>query len=361
MQFRTETHYGEKNLIWCMERYTDSSVKEGREYAAILKAIYPDIPARSYTGTNLMNLKVLFMRIQRENSVSNAEFHSVYVPLITEPLEHCMKDEYGMDSALWGAWYLAEAAEDPYGGIYSRVFDEYERRQLGRTLLDPSADGEAIGYALCVFAGLTALDAMNARYRDLREMRDHFGIGLLHLRGTFPKRADRLTSYEISPRYAVLPGRLYQELLDRKAYIEESIEFPVETDEGVFHNAGDLPIACRGTDKTRFSRISSLDAYATGLLREDLAFDEMRAAYISKDLLSDPARYAAERSAAYSTGRLDYGACLHAAGIDTAVSSYLLGHSLGEEDKRFTDINEETQLFDAYIDINRYYNSYLKD
>ena len=351
MQYRTETLQGHKNLIWCICKYSDitfdQSGKAKGRYEPILEAINPDIAAHSYSGVNLMNLKALFAKIKAKGHIGDADFRDNYRSLITEPLKEYLRSICGINKPLWGAWYLAEDEADPYGSIYARTFTDVEYRRLRTLLLDPEQAGEAAGYALCVFAGLTVHDALNARYRDLYEMKDHPGAWLLHVRGTFPKQAGSVTKNDIRPRFAILPGQLHESILQRKAYIDEKYEFPIINEDGVFHDTGDLPIACAGIARSLLCRIDRLSGFAENILREGLGFDELRAAYISKDLLSDPARYAAERSMAYSTGRCDYAARLHAAGVDDGVSAYLLGYRV-EGERGIAGISEDPHLYDAY-------------
>lgn len=352
--YEEKTKNGNKNLIWVLNKYSSEENRNKDELTSILASVNPDISAHGYTETNLHNLKMLFDRIKRKGHISQEEFRKNYRELITGPLSLYMEDIHGKNDALWGAWYLAEDEADPYGSVYRRTFSEQERRALLETLLRPDAPGEAIGYALCLFAGLTITDSQNARFRDLYEIDGRQKALKLHARGSFPKRVGAVTEYDVRTRFAVLPEKISENILERKKYIDQNYEFPVVTDEGVFSSAEDLPIACHGTDNSRFCRLAQLDDYAVSVLKDELQFNELRAAYISKDLLSEPQRYAVERSTAYSIGRTDYAACLHAAGVNQKICAYLLGQEPEEETRA---IPEDCDLYEAYRLITQFYGA----
>ena len=286
-----------------------------------------------YTDTNAINLRNLFARIKKEEHIGNREFAEKYRPLILEQIIE-NSDPYPEQDPFWGAWFLAEDNDDHSGASYDRALGAKAMKNLWNTLSHKDMPGEAVGYLLCLFCGLSVTDAMNARYRDIFPLESHFGEAMIHVRGAFPKRPPA-TEYDIRPRFVPLPAKLYGLLLDRLDEIRARYTFPVVTEETVFKDPEDLPIACRGTERALFSRIRGLSTYATGMLR-DAGFKEISFSYAQKDLLEEPLRFMSERSAAYAIGRHSYARVLHAAGISTDQAAYLLGHpSPGEEDNSF--------------------------
>ena len=290
-----------------------------------------DRPYEHYVGTNALNLKNLFEKIKRENMLENKEFAETVRPVITDEIVHYFSKIYGDESPLWGAWYIEEDMDEIPWFKVKTFLNDYQRRTLAGLLQRKDAPGELIGYGLCVFAGLSVTEAMNARYRDISELTGTPEIKTLYTRGAFPKTT-KATKYDGLPREIPLLNMLAEVLKKRKALISKEVTFPVTNEYGTFTCAEHLPIACEGHKYTRFSHIAGLSAYANKLLRCGLGFDELSMSHIQNTMLKEPGLYAYERSTAYYLGRRDFATMIFSADIPEKTAHYLMGHTEADEE-----------------------------
>lgn len=287
-------------------------------------------PFESYVDTNILNMKNLCDRIKREHLIGNDEFEEKILPVITGEIERYYREKYNDKAPLWGAWYKAQDKTNLAWTDIHTTFGCRERNTLARFAGMDNAPGEMIGYALCVFAGLSVTETMNARYRDLTYLSCDSKTMILHTRGAFPK-AEKATAYDALPREIPLLGYIKCILEKRLERIENSVSFPVTSEQGTFNCAGDLPIACSGNDYTSFCSIADLSAYARDVLRCGIGFSEISVSYLQNIMLEEPALYAFERSAAYYLGRRDF-ATMIASCVSEDMMLYLTGHTRGNED-----------------------------
>lgn len=348
MQFKDKTKFGEKNLIWAIENYAlkyDASENAEKIRNAIFPCVDPDIKIENYTDTNIALLKKLFDRIKTKNLISNDDFRSDIQPVITNAIDCYYKDTYEEDHPLWGAWFLAEGREnvDPFGAFISRTLSE-EVLSLQDLLLSPENPyPKALGFALCVFAGLSVSEVMNAKWRDISLLPGNTSSYGIHTMGAFPLRREP-TEFETRPRQVPLIDSLYDALMRRKEEIEKSVSFPLETSFGMAKSIEDLPLISEKEDPGSHYSIGALSRYATSILRIGLEIDELRLSYTCKDMLAEPHLYAFERSSAYYMGRRTFATIIYSAGISEALCMHLMGHSWPEDYGEKPEIRSEDIL-----------------
>ena len=327
-KYSHHTKRGELNLIGIIAKYKDPSDTETEIYEnAIFPNILQNVPAYDYTGINILLLKRLFEDIKKENLISNTDFKDAVEPLITSPLEAYNLDAFGDDASLWGAWYKTEDEEDAYGSLTPRTFSTEEYSLLKELLLREDSPGEAIAYALSIFAGLSVTEAMRARYKDLSPLGTG---GQLHTMGAFPMFRNP-TDFDARPRCIPLPDDLYHLLMKRGEAAKQR---------GFLGDTGDLHLSCKGYDIDTPCRIRELSRYARDVLRIGLDMEEKRASFVTGALLSEPLLFAAERSFAYYMGRASYATRLYGLGVDVPTVQYLMGHVAEEP----TTVTEEMLL-----------------
>ncbi len=305
---------------------------------------YLEKPYESYVDTNVLNLKNLFRAIKKENIISNEEFARTIRPVITGEIERYYLETYDDEAPFWGAWYKDEEREGIYWADTRSSLTDSQRATLSALVGKKSAPGEMIGYGLCVFAGLSVTEALNARYRDLSELRGSPETATLYTRGAFPKTT-MATEYDGLPREIPLLDFLKEILEARLAAIEETEKFPIENEYGTFSCAKDLPIACEGHSYSRFCSIAGLSRYARDILRCDLGFDEPSMSRLQNIMLNEPGLYAFERSSAYYLGRRDFATMMSSGSIyhgNEKTMHYLMGHwAPGEECGKIIDVTAE--------------------
>lgn len=303
---------------------------------------YMTKPYESYVDTNSINLRNVFKKIKRENHIGNREFKESIQPVITAEIERYYKKEYGDEAVFWGAWFKEPELEDMQVYKLLSTLTEVQKETLAKMLKLEDISGELLGYGLCVFAGLSVTEVMSARYRDIEWAGDDRIISTIYTRGAFPKKG-KASEYDALPRRIPLIAPLENILKKRLSKIEESLVFPLETEQGVFSCAGDLPIACRGQDPTLFCHISELSSYARDILRCALDFDEMSMTHMSSSLLEIPGRFAFERSASYWLGRKTFGRILYDAASTDEARRYIIGYKADDEEGpgRIVDVSEE--------------------
>lgn len=317
---------------------------------------YLNKPCSYYIDTNLENLKDLFDRIKEENKIGSKEFDEKYRPIITDELEARYRSKHpGHGGALWGAWYKADDENDPFGSKYAKMLSQKEAAHLADILIYSSAPGEAIGYALNIFAGLSITEVMKARWRDFSV--DYEGDYYIQTNVNLPPEEKR-TEFDTHPRAIPLIKRLRDVLIRRKEQIESSLTVPIETFWGTAEDVSELPIACLGQDFTSACTIADLSAYARNVLRADLMLEEKRMAYMTKALMETPGLYKFERSAAYFFGRRTYATAI-ATSIDSAPPHeatviWLMGHEWPESYGPMPKITKEdillaNQAMESYI------------
>lgn len=294
---------------------------------------YLSKPYDQYLDTNAMNFKNLFEKIKREQRISNKVFDARVKPVLIEEIERSFLEEHGDSDPFWGAWFKDEETEDMQWSSIRTTLSAGQRETLAKLMQREEASGEMIGYGLCVFAGLSVTEVMKARYMDISNLTQNPGISTLHTRGAFPKRS-RATSYDSLPRVIPLPETVAS-ILSRRRKKLETLHFPIETENAVYKDPGELPVACKGRDHTRFCHISELSAYARDILKCGLGFDETSISRLSNLLLKKPSLYANERSAAYWLGRLDCAWSLRMAGIEGNTLKYLMGWPEDDEEEHF--------------------------
>ena len=299
-------------------------------------------PYESYVDINAVNLKNLFERIKREESIGSEEFETTVQPVIVSEIERYCKDENGDDAVFWGAWFKAADCGSPHHHM-SLTFKQ--KNLLALLMQREDAAGELIGYGLCVFAGMTISEVMNARYRDVQELKGYPKIKTIYTRGAFPKFG-KATEYDLLPRKIPLPDAVADLIEKRLERIEKDLDFPLKTEQEIFSSAKDLPIACNGLDYSRFCRMSDLSVYARDVLRCGFCYDEKAMSYTSAALVEEPGLFAYERSAAYHLGRRDFTGALYTSGVRDAARCYILGirndfDEEGSSSGRIIDISSE--------------------
>ena len=73
-----------------------------------LEENFDTIPAVNYTDIFAVNLRNLFRKIRKKERISKEKFREEIRPLITEPLERYLMEQYHEEDPLWGIWYKAE-------------------------------------------------------------------------------------------------------------------------------------------------------------------------------------------------------------------------------------------------------------
>lgn len=342
-KYKTITNQEQRNLNGVIEdyigRYCDDHKLDEKEKKEVLRIcndiicpqIKENVPATAYTDLYAINLRNLFRRIQGDSGITNADFRANIRPLITEPLEHYLEEQYHEEEPLWGIWYKAE---DYPGGVseceldlYVKYDDVYtlgrkEKSALAENLIREDAPGELIGYALMLYTGASAEDLGKVKYSDIYRLLGEYNDRSVHYMGSFPKFTN-VTDDDVRPRFVPLPDKIDTLLRRRLNVIDAKMRAPLK-DTSDYKGADDFPIVCHGKSYKEHSSAHQVSMAACRLLRE-IGFDELRIAMINSFLLERPTLLKTEGSGALYLARRSYTFDLFKGGVDEKMMQYLLG------------------------------------
>lgn len=353
-RFKKITSEERMNLCGVFEDYFDWFCKEhklddkGIENAAhiynevICPGVDQSIPAVNYTDIFAVNLRNLFRKIRKKERISKEKFREEIRPLITEPLERYLMEQYHEEDPLWGIWYKAEdfpggasaceaEVESSCDNIYN--LSAREVQLLKPHLLREDMPGEVTAYALMMFTGASAEDLSKVTYSDIYPLYENGRDSEIHYRGSFPKMR-RMTDRDIRPRFVPLPGKIEELLRHHRNMINTKMSAGFTNNES-YTGPGPLPIACHGKSYTERCTMHAVSTAANSLLRDVLHFSELRMALINRSLLENMGIYSTELAGALYIARRRYELTLFLSGMDEPMMQYLTGCEI--TDARYID------------------------
>lgn len=339
---------------FCNEHKLDKSEKEeaARKYNDVIcPNVETSIPAVNYTDVFAINLRNLFRKIRKKERLSKEKFRKDVRPLITEPLERYLMEQYHEEDPLWGIWYKAEdfpggeaaceaEVESGCDNIYN--LSAREVRLLKPHLLREDKPGEITAYALMMFTGASAQDLAKVTYSDIYPLNEDGRNSEIHYRGSFPKMR-KVTDTDIRPRFVPLPDKVEELLRHRRNMINTKLSAGFTNNES-YKDVGVLPIACHGKHYTERCTAHSISMAATSLLREVLHFSEFRMALINCSLLENTGTYSTELTGALYIARRRYELTLFLSGMDEPMMQYLTGCEIVDERYKDTPFADPERL-----------------
>ena len=331
-KYRSVTKYGDTNLIGILEEYFDRTKRDIWLFGEDLKEIYeenvypyidPDIPYSGYTDIHMINLRNLFRRIMKERGLEREEFVYRIRSLILTPgiSEEC--DRFIMEQ-----------------GSPSTLTDK-ELSKLKEVVLRHDGIGEYTGIGLMMYTGASLADLRKVKFSDimkLDEADESDAEHIIHYRGSFPKMT-RVRPLDVRPRFVPLPDRLYETLKERRKTINQVLALNPDDYPGI-RSADELEIACYLTNIEQKTTAHHLSASASELLRY-AGVNEIRVALLNCRLLEDPALCSAEGYGSLYILRRTFATLMSAAGVDPAMSIYLMGNDMAEAEEYMKSSNRK--------------------
>ena len=316
--------------------------------------IDPCIPVSEYTDLDIASL---FESVITNSSITADTFGRRHRHLIVDPLEWYRRDHSSEEDPSWGEFYRFRDNDLGMAAALSRVqrsFTDSEAKALKDMFLSEPVNmpGEHAGLSVTLYTGARLNEAAGLSYSDILQMAeypDEYKI-ILGAKTTMLHRRELKLSGKTrnAPRIVPLLDIHADALIKRLSYLESSLTFPLENENGSFESALDLPIACTGDDYTKRCSADQLSKAGTRLFRKGLGFSENRMAGLSSIVLIDDDLYTEDRSATSYTCRRDYATELDTAFIvekdHMTYLQYMMGHEI--ENKRFrrNDLSDEYYL-----------------
>ncbi len=339
-----KTPSGELNFAGAAKRYFDAINGDFKDETKdayitnynvnIIPYTDPTLPVREYDDMIILDL---LTRVRKGFDYDDSTVRSRLRHLVFDPVSEYFKEFGGGTVGGWGSVLRlpADEKEDARLQVIRKSLTSAEEERMRKLLLsDPrSEDGRRIGLALMAYTGIRNNEACALDFGDIGEMKRHPGEHFIRVyKSTEINRSTRKLGGKTrnSPRILPILEPLYDFLMKRREYIQETVEFPLTGRNGkIYENVDKLPVACKGNLFTEACRSGDLSIAGRDFFEKEMKLEQDMILSAVQELVESDDELMEADATTYLLRR-NFATHLYRLGFDEVERRYYMGHDLEE-------------------------------